>query len=491
MTTEASIENALWSAADALRGSMDAGEYKNVILGMLFLKFASDVASARDEVPDEIDDDSPIITVPSPARWQYVSQHADNGDLAQALDSAMREIESSNPNLRGALSTSYSRDELDPGRLAQVFKLISDIHISSIAEDRDVLGRVYEYFLMKFDMSYGSAAGEFYTPSEVVRLLVAMVQPFSGTVYDPCCGSGGMFVQSVNFAVAHGGNRSSVSIFGQEFNPTTWKLAKMNLAMKGVNCDVGSTWADTFSADQHPTLRADYILSNPPYNISYWDRNESDIRWDYGLPPTGNSNFAWLQHIAHHLAPGGTAAVVMANGTLTAAGSGEDAIRAKMVEGNIVDAIVTLPGQLFYTTAISVCVWILSRGRDGDNGERQRSGEVLFIDARDAGEMASRRTRRLTDHDIDRIANTYNSWRSLESTEYRDQLGFCRSVTTDDLCASNYLLNPGRFVGVVQDDEHTVPIAERVRVARDELLGLLKRGAELETNLLKALTRHD
>lgn len=507
------IEKTLWDSADALRGSMDASEYKNVVLGLIFLKYVTDAfesrkaeldAATRDPDQDDYytDDDTirgtivndpdeyrsnNVFWVPEDARWDAIVAKGAQSDLGEAIDNAMLAIERTNSSLKGVLPITYNRAELDRQRLKQVVDLIAKVGFDNINEDRDILGRVYEYFLLQFDMQYGRAAGEFYTPRDVVGLLVEMVEPFEGRVYDPCCGSGGMFNQSLKFAEAHGGSLRSVSVFGQESNPTTWKLAKMNMALKGIDADLGDQWADTFANPVHKDLKADFVLSNPPYNISSWHRQENDPRWAYGIPPAGNSNYAWMQHIVHHLAPGGTAGVVMANGTLTTEQSGEDGIRRALLEADVVDCIVTLPDKLFYTTGIPVCLWFFSRSRAGLKGQRARNGEVLLIEAKRLGKMVSRTNRELSDDDIARIAGTYHAWRGTSTDHYVDIPGFCAGVSLETIADQHHVLTPGRYVGHAATEDDGEDPDDKVTRLVAELDEYFVRGAELETRIRKNL----
>ncbi len=507
------IEAQLWAAADALRGSMDASEYKNVVLGLIFLKYVSDAfearrteldAAIRDPDHDLYFDDYEVgkqvvlddrdryaernvFWVPEQARWPNIQNSAKQPNIGELIDEAMLAIENDNDRLKGVLPIVYANPTLDKRRLGEVVDLISGIGFDDIDKDRDILGRVYEYFLLKFDMAYGRAAGEFYTPRDVVELLVEMVEPYEGRVYDPCCGSGGMFVQSARFVEAHGGSVDDIAVYGQESNPTTWKLAKMNLALKGIEANLGDQWADTFANPLHPDLKADFILSNPPYNIDSWHRVEDDPRWKYGVPPARNSNYGWMQHILHHLAPGGTAGVVMANGTLTTEQSGEHHIRRKMLEDNVVDCIITLPSQLFYTTQIPVSLWFFSRARDGIKNQRKRTNEILFINARDLGQMVSRTNRELTDADIAQIADTYHAWRGTSEDPYSDQSGFCRSVPLEDIWAHDGVLTPGRYVGMADVEDDGEPFDEKMNRLVGELANHFEQGAQLEQRMRRNL----
>jgi type I restriction enzyme M protein len=476
-------EARLWQMADALRGSMDAAEYKHVVLGLIFLKYISDAFEAQHaqleaEQAQGADPEDPdeyralnIFWVPPEARWTHLKSQARQPTIGQFVDNAMASIERDNASLRGVLPKDYARPVLDKERLGQIIDLISNIRIGDEASRaKDVLGRIYEYFLSQFASAEGKKGGEFYTPRCVVKLLVEMLEPYRGRVYDPCCGSSGMFVQSVEFIRAHangnsnGGKvRTDISIYGQESNYTTWRLARMNLAIRGIDGQIAH--GDTFHNDRHPDLRADFILANPPFNVSDW-RGEllrDDKRWQYGTPPAGNANFAWVQHIVHHLAPAGVAGFVLANGSMSSNQSGEGEIRKRMVEADLVDCMVALPGQLFYSTQIPACLWFLAR--DKQNGKfRDRRGQVLFLDARKMGRMVDRTHRELTDEDIARIAGTYHAWRGEQDAgEYADVPGFCKSATLEDLRKHGHVLTPGRYVGAEAQEDDGEPFEEKMR----------------------------
>jgi type I restriction enzyme M protein len=500
------FETTLWAAADKLRGNMDASEYKHVALGLIFLKYISDRFEERraealadpEEVAlvDERDlyvGDN-VFWVPAQARWDFLKAHATSVEptIGALIDQAMFDLEAENPSLKGVLTKNYARPELDQTKLGEVIKLFSDLTFKDAHHGEDVLGRVYEYFLGQFAIAEGKRAGQFYTAGPVVRLLVEMLQPFKGRVYDPCCGSGGMFVQSERFVEAHNGQRNDVSIFGQESNPTTWRLAKMNLAIRGIEANLGPKWADSFHEDLHPGLKADFVLANPPFNDSDWggDKIRSGDRWAYGVPPVGNANFAWMQHFIHHLAPHGYAGFVLANGSLSSQNSGEGDIRRKIIDADLVDCIVSLPGQLFFTTQIPVCLWFLTRDKSNglvrDMKLRDRRRETLFIDGRGLGIMDSRTLKILTEKDIAKVADAYHAWRE-KGGRFVDQPGFAKSATTDEIAAHGYVLTPGRYVGSAEAEAEDEPFEERMARLTAELRGQMAEGKRLDERISQAL----
>lgn len=469
------FEAKLWAAADALRNNMDAAEYKHVVLGLIFLKYISDAFEAkyaeldtqRDQGADPEDPDEyrafNIFWVPKEARWQHLKANAPQSTIGTLVDDAMSAIERDNSSLKGVLPKDYARPGLDKQRLGQLINLVSDIALGSEADRaRDTLGRVYEYFLARFASAEGKSGGQFYTPAHVVRVLVEILAPYKGRVYDPCCGSGGMFVQSEKFIEAHSGTIGDISIYGQESNYTTWRLAKMNLAIRGIDAQIAH--GDTFHNDRHPDLKADYVLANPPFNDSDWrgDLLKNDKRWQYGTPPAGNANFAWVQHFIYHLAPTGLAGFVLANGSMSSNQSGEGEIRKNIIEADLVDCMVALPGQLFYSTQIPVCLWFIARNKK--NGRfRDRRGETLFIDARKMGTLVDRVHREMTDEDIARIADTYHAWRGDEAAGvYEDVPGFCKAATLDDIRKHSHILTPGRYVGAAEVEDDGEPFEDKM-----------------------------
>jgi len=472
---------------------MDAAEYKHVVLGLIFLKYISDAFSEMHETlkldhsSDEEDKDEytaeNIFWVPKEARWDYLQNNAKKPDVGKYLDDAMDAIEKENPSLKGVLPKDYAKESLDKQRLGELIDLVGTIGLGdSENRSKDILGRVYEYFLGQFANAEGKKGGQFYTPRSIVKLLVEMIEPYSGRIFDPCCGSGGMFVQSEKFVEEHQGRLGDISIYGQESNQTTWRLCKINLAIRGIDSNI--QWGNSFIEDKHRDLKSDYILANPPFNDKDWKAEllENDIRWKYGIPPKRNANFAWVQHFIHHLSPTGIAGFVLANGSMSAGGQ-EGKIREKIVEDDLVDCMVALPSQLFYNTGIPACLWFIDR--DKSNGKfRNRQGEILFIDARKMGQMVDRSHRELTDEDTQNIAQVYYGWRG-ERGEYEDIPGFCKSVSLDDIKKHDYRLTPGRYVGFVEEEEDPEEFEEKIKHLTAELKKQMAEGAKLDEQILK------
>jgi type I restriction enzyme M protein len=506
-TANLGFEAQLWQAADALRNNMDAAEYKHVVLGLIFLKYISDAfeeqharleaeraQGADPEDPDEYRAVN-IFWVPAEARWSFLRGNARQPTIGELVDKAMDAIERDNPSLKGVLPKDYARPGLDKQRLGQLIDLITNIQLGDqVSRSQDILGRVYEYFLSQFASAEGKKGGQFYTPAYVVRVLVEMLAPYKGRVYDPCCGSGGMFVQSAKFLQAHasgngnaGKAKSQISVYGQESNYTTWRLCKMNLAIRGIDGHIAH--GDSFHNDQHPDLKADYVLANPPFNDSDWrgELLKDDKRWKYGVPPSGNANYAWVQHFIHHLAPTGMAGFVLANGSMSSNMSGEGEIRQAIVEADLVDCMVALPGQLFYSTQIPVCLWFIAR--DKKNGKfRDRRGETLFIDARQMGNLEDRVHRKLEDHDIARIADTYHAWRGdKDAGKYEDVPGFCKAAMLDDIRKHGHVLTPGRYVGAAEAEDDGEPFDEKMKRLTTELARQFAESHELEETINKTL----
>jgi type I restriction enzyme M protein len=486
----------MWAAADKLRKNMDASEYKHVVLGLIFLKYISDAFEekynelvadkaqcADPEDPDEYRAVN-VFWVPTEARWKLLQDEAKKPGIGKTIDDAMVAIERDNPNLKGVLPKDYARPALDKQSLGELIDLVSAIGLGDRENrSKDVLGRVYEYFLSQFASAEGKKGGQFYTPQCVVKILVSMIAPYKGRVYDPCCGSGGMFVQSEKFVEAHGGRIGDISIYGQESNHTTWRLAKMNLAIRGIDGNLGKEPADSFHRNMHPDLRADFVLANPPFNDSDWrgDLLKDDKRWQYGAPPSGNANYAWVQHFIHHLAPTGIAGFVLANGSMSSNQSNEGEIRKAIIEAGLVDCMIALPGQLFYSTQIPVCLWFITR--DKKNGRfRDRRGETLFIDARKLGVLIDRVHREITDDEIARIADTYHSWRGDKDCKhkYEDIPGFCKAATIDEMRGHGHILTPGRYVGAEDVEEDDEPFDEKMKRLTTTLREQMKESAKLD-----------
>ncbi len=521
------FEATLWATADKLRGHMDASEYKHVVLGLIFLKYISDSfeekrtaleagaaapasvhyvkePEARYSVVEDRDEylAEGVFWVPREARWGFLQDKAKTPQVGKLIDDAMVAIEKENPSLKGVLPKDYARPALDKRRLGEVIDLIGTIGLgTTAARSKDVIGRVYEYFLGRFAAAEGKGGGEFYTPRCIVALLVEMIEPYKGRVFDPCCGSGGMFVQSERFAEAHGGRLGDIAVYGQESNATTWRLAKMNLAIRGIDADLGPEPADSFHRDLHQALKSDFLLANPPFNMSDWggDRLREDARWKYGIPPTGNANYAWVQHFIHHLAPTGVAGFVMANGSMSSNQSGEGDIRRAIVEADLVDCMIAMPGQLFYTTGIPVCLWFLTRDKR-NHRHRDRRRETLFIDARKLGALIDRTHRELSQEEISRIAGTYHAWRAKQgltqakrsgdgavpALQYEDIPGFCKSATTDEIASHGYVLTPGRYVGAEEVEDDGEPFDEKMSRLTATLYDQFAESAKLE----KAIRRN-
>ena len=488
-TTSIGFEDAIWRAADKLRGNLNAAEYEGVVLGLIFLKYISDKFDAKfqklsqDEYADVEDKDEyeadGVFFVPQEARWSVISQAAHTPQIGKVIDDALEAIERENTKLKGVLPSNYARPELDKRRLGDVVDLFTNIHMLASGDEKDLLGRVYEYCLQKFASMEGKNAGEFYTPSCIVRTIVEILQPYAGRVYDPCCGSGGMFVQSAKFIQNHQKDINNISVYGQEANPSTWKMAHMNVAIRGLEANLGKSYADTFFNDQHPTLKADFIMANPPFNLSDWgaDKLEKDVRWKFGIPPAGNANFAWMQHMIHHLSPNGRIGLVLANGALSSQTGGEGIIRQKIVEADLVEGIIAMPSQLFYSTGIPVSLWFLSRNK-------QQPGKVLFIDARNMGTMVTRAIRELMPEDITKIADTFEAFRkgTLE-----DEAGYCAVKTLQDIAAQDFILTPGRYVGIAEQEDDGEPFDEKMKRLTSELSGLFAESHRLEEEIKKQL----
>jgi len=494
------FESQLWAAADALRNNMDAAEYKHVVLGLIFLKYISDAFEERHgelltekaqgadpEDPDEYRAAN-VFWVPAEARWAKLKDNAKQSTIGKIVDDAMVAIERDNPTLKGVLPRDYARPALDKERLGQLIDLVSNIGLGDKeSRSKDILGRVYEYFLSQFASAEGKKGGQFYTPRSVVQLLVQMLAPYKGRVYDPCCGSGGMFVQSEKFIEQHGGKLGQISVFGQESNYTTWRLAKMNLAIRGIDGKIEQ--GDSFHNDKLPDLKADYVLANPPFNDSDWrgELLKDDKRWKYGVPPAGNANYAWVQHFISHLAPTGLAGFVLANGSLSSTQSGEGEIRRAILEADLVDCMVALPGQLFYSTQIPVCLWFLAR--DKKNGRfRDRRGDVLFIDARKLGAMVDRTHLELAETDVARIVDTYHAWRGDKNArQYVDVAGFCRNATLDEIAKHGHVLTPGRYVGAEEQEDDGEFFPEKMQRLAKTLHAQKAEAAKLDAAIVASL----
>ncbi|MFT6990696.1 MAG: type I restriction enzyme M protein [Paraglaciecola sp.] len=506
----ASFEQHLWDTANKLRGSVESSEYKHVVLSLIFLKFISDKFEAQRKslveqgMGDYVEQiefyaKDNVFFLPEQARWSYIQQQMKQDDIAVKIDTALHTVEKNNPSLKGALPDNYfSRLGLVSSKLASLIDTINNIDTAAnesgaddIKSEEDLVGRVYEYFLGKFAASEGKGGGEFYTPKSIVSLIAEMIEPYKGKIYDPCCGSGGMFVQSLKFIDSHKGNKKDISIYGQEYTNTTYKLAKMNLAVRGISANLGEVAGDSFFKDQHPDLKADFILANPPFNQKQW-RGENELvddpRWSgFDVPPTGNANYAWIMHMISKLSENGTAGFVLANGSMSTNTSGEGEIRKKIIEQDLVDCMIALPGQLFYTTQIPVCLWFISKNKKAvDASEdfakrRNRQGETLFIDAREMGSMVSRVNKELTNDDIAHIAQTYHAWRGEDKEgAYEDVAGYCKSATLDDIKANDYALTPGRYVGAADIEDDGIPFEKKMAELSQTLFKQMAEGEELD-----------
>ncbi len=502
------FENKLWEMADKMRGHMDSAEYKHVVLGLIFLKYISDAfqakyddLAARQETdytdPEDRDEYAAanIFWVPKEARWEKLRAEAKQPSIGQFVDDAMVAIEKENPTLKGVLPKNYSRPALDKYRLGQLIDIISNIGLGDEASrSQDILGRVYEYFLGHFAAAEGKGGGEFYTPQCIVKLLVNMIEPFRGRIYDPCCGSGGMFVQSERFVEEHGGRLGDIAVYGQESNLTTWKLAKMNLAIRGIDADLSQHQGDSFHNDLHKDLKADFILANPPFNMSDWggERLKEDVRWKLGIPPVNNANYAWISHFIHHLAPNGIAGFVLANGSMSTSTSSEGDIRKSIIEADLVECMIALPGQLFYTTQIPVCLWFVTRSKKAEprRGYRDRSGKVLFIDARKMGKLIDRVHRELDNEDIATISNVYHQWRNADG-DYEDKPGWWKSATLEEVKSHSYVLTPGRYVGAEEVEDDGIPFEEKMAELSATLYKQFVKADELEAMIRKNLEALD
>jgi type I restriction enzyme M protein len=494
------FEAKMWLAADELRGQVDAAEYKHVVLGLVFLKYISDAFEEhRTQLlkshPDEAEDRDAyraegIFWVPKEARWSFLTANAKQPSIGKVVDDAMDSIERDNPSLKAVLPKDYARPSLDKIVLGRLIDLVGTIGLGDKENrSKDILGRVYEYFLSQFASAEGKKGGEFYTPRCVVRLLVEMIEPFKGRVYDPCCGSSGMFVQSEEFIKEHGGKLGDISIYGQESNPTTWRLAKMNLAIRGIEANLGTHNADTFRNDLHKDLKADFILANPPFNMSTWGGEglRDDGRWKFGAPPVRNANFAWIEHMIHHLAPGGVAGFVMANGSMSSQQSGEGEIRKAIVQADLVDCMIALPGQLFYGSMIPAALWFLSRDKAGGKFQDRR-GQILFIDARKMGHLVDRRHRDLSDKEIAEIAKTYHAWRGeKDAGKYEDIAGFCVSATLKEVESHGFVLTPGRYVGAEEAEDDGEPFPEKLARLSAQLAAEMEEGKRLDAAIRSSL----
>lgn len=495
------MEESLWDSANKLRGTVESSEYKHVVLGLIFLKFVSDkfeerkeelIAEGKEKYLDmkEFYNMKNVFFLPEESRWTYIIDNAKQDDIALKIDTALHTIEKNNPSLKGALPDNYfSRLSLDPSKLAALLDTVNNI--ATVSETgEDIVGRIYEYFFGKFAAAEGKGGGEFYTPKSIVNLIAEMLEPYKGKIYDPACGSGGMFVQSIKFVESHQGSTKDISIYGQEYTATTYKLAKMNLAIRGISANLGEVPANTFFKDQHPDLKADYIMANPPFNQSQWrEKNEleDDARWaGYTPPPTGNANYGWILHMLSKLSESGTAGFVLANGSMSSNTSGEGDIRQQMIDNDLVDCMIALPGQLFYTTQIPVCLWFMTKNKkqDDEHGYRNREGETLFIDARNMGTMTDRTHKELTEDDITEISKTYHAWRGEEKDGvYEDQSGYCKAASLEDIKANDYVLTPGRYVGVAEEEDDGIPFETKMGDLSKLLKEQMSQSEQLDTDI--------
>lgn len=502
--TNLGFESKLWEMADKMRGHMDSGEYKHVVLGLLFLKYISDAFQAKysaltatresdftdPEDRDEYAADN-IFWVPNKARWGTIQAEAKQPTIGGIVDDAMEAIEKDNPTLKGVLPKNYSRSTLDKHRLGELVDIIGNIDLQAEKSGvKDPLGRVYEYFLGRFAAAEGKGGGEFYTPQCVVQLLVRLIEPYKGRVFDPCCGSGGMFVQSERFVEEHNGRLGDIAVYGQESNPTTWKLAKMNLAIRGIDADLGQHHSDSFHNDLHKDLKADFILANPPFNMSDWggQRLKDDVRWRFGTPPPNNANYAWIQHFIHHLSTTGIAGFVMANGSMSTSTTSEGEIRKRIIDDDLVECVIAMPGQLFYTTQIPVCLWLLTRSKKADEkrGYRDRAGETLFINAQRLGRVVDRVHRELSEEDLEVVASAYHNWRNENGT-YEDKPGWWKSASVEDMRPHSYVLTPGRYVGEEEPEHDGILFEEKMTQLSAELREQFAKADQLTAAIKKNL----
>lgn len=483
------FEKQIWDAACALRGNLDASEYKSVVLGLIFLKYISDqfdqkhqqLVDEGDGFEEDVDEyvSEGIFFVPESARWNVIASNAHTPEIGTIIDDAMRSIEKENKRLKDILPKNYARQELDKQRLGDVVDLFTNIKMVEHGDEKDILGRTYEYCLSMFAEQEGKRAGEFYTPSSVVRTLVEILKPYHGRVYDPCCGSGGMFVQSAKFVEKHSGNINDISVYGQEFNSTTWKLAQMNLAIRGIDGDLGKYNADTYINDIHPTMRADFVMANPPFNDDHFNREQlaGDVRFPYGLPTVSNANYIWMQHMIYHLAPGGKLGLVLANGALSSQSGGEGEIRKKIVEDDLVEGIIAMPTQLFYSVTIPVTLWFITKGK-------KQKGKTLFIDARKMGHMVDRKHRDFDETDIRKLADTFEAF---QNGTLEDVKGFCSVASLQDIAKQDFILTPGRYVGIEEQEEDGEPFEEKMERLTSELSDLFEKSHELESEIRRKL----